>query len=140
MICNLALRMKTGTRCKPCHFSTSSGGRKGNPNYFNIGCTPKAIFKKYGIEKPNELGKPRLYYFLYNPQLNFQYPSIPEVDIFGIETGPTSQWLLHHVNKNNFDDSPWNLLLCLRNEHAYFEASDNIFYARMKRTVEMLLS
>lgn len=135
--CNVSLRKHLKTRCDPCHFSPKSGDRKSNANFIPLGATPKAIFKKYGIENPGELGKTRLYYFLYHPELNFKYPPIPQFDIFGNPTDEKAQWLIHHMNKNNCDDSPWNIILCLRkNEHSYFEMWDNKF----KSTIDLLLS
>ena len=123
--CNVKLRKITGRRCKICHFSPASNERKTNPNYFTTGIKPKDVFKPYGI--PTDLwGKPQLFYHLFYPELNGEYP-YPEtiVDIDGkIVQKEKIKWSIHHINKENWNDHIWNLLLCLRHEHHYFEASE----------------
>lgn len=137
--CNLPLRRIRNTVCDVCNFTTKSKDRKSSKNYFTIGITPKQIFKKYGIKEPSELGKGRLFYFLYNPQLNFELPDIPPYDMFGNPTASTSQWVLHHMDKQNWNDHIWNILLCLRNEHSYFEVMENGFRNQINNIYKLFL-
>lgn len=137
--CNLPLRRMRNTICKVCHFTTTSTERKSSKNYFTIGITPKQIFKKYGIKDPSDLGKGRLFYFLYHPELNFEMPEIPPYDIFGNETTNTAQWILHHMDKQNWNDHIWNILLCLRNEHSYFELMEGNFHNKIGKIYNSFL-
>lgn len=60
-----------------------------------------------------------LYYFLYRPELNFEFPILPEVDSKGISKDKYKywRWEIHHKNFNHWDDNPENLELLLCIEH-----------------------
>ena len=36
----------------------------------------------------------------------------------------TAQWIIHHRNLENWNDHIWNIMLCLRSEHATIEKAD----------------
>ena len=129
--CNVKFRKINNCRCEPCHFSPASSQRKSDINFFSTGFKPKAIFKKYGI--PDKWGKSQLFYFMFYPELNNEYPNPRYIfDIFGNRINQDDiNWVLHHDNNNNWDDHIYNLILCLRNEHTYFEQIDTIFYKNM---------
>lgn len=126
--CNVKFRIVRGSRCNPCHFSPASADRKTDVNFFSTGFQPKAIFKQYGV--PDLWGKSQLFYFMFNQDLNNEYPyPISIVDIFGNTILQNDiDWILHHDNNLNWDDHIYNLILCLRHEHTYFEKNRRIFY------------
>lgn len=122
--CNVKIRKLNKTRCKPCYFSPASADRKSDPNYFNTGFKPKTIFRKYGV--PDKWGKCQLFYFYYNQHLNNEYPYPDElIDINGNYVSKDKiNWVIHHIDKNNWNDHMFNLLLCLSTEHKYFEKEE----------------
>ena len=114
--CNLHYMRSSKLRCKECPFVfNSTHGNDASK------ISPGSKFKQYGIPDATKFGKYHLYYFLYYPELNFEYPSIPQVDMFGNETTRNIIWIIHHINGFNWDDTIWNLLLVLNTEHNYFE-------------------
>lgn len=129
--CNVKVRMLNGTRCKPCHFGPSSGQRKTNPNYFTHGFAPLTIFRKYGV--PKEWGKAQLFYFFYYKELNNEFPKPQSIlDLNGVTVSQAKiDWILHHMNGENWNDHIWNLILCLRHEHSFFEKMDDVFNKRI---------
>jgi len=115
-MCDIHEKIKNKERCKGCIFILNSAQKKGKPS--RIGCS--SILTKYGILHPNNLGKLHLFFFLHHPELNFQFPDIPEVDIFGNTINDKLlQWHIHHINGVHYDDSKDNQLLALNTEHGY---------------------
>ena len=136
--CNLKLRKVTNKRCPICNFSPASSERKTNPNFFTNGYKPKAIFKKYGV--PDSWGKCQLFYFMFHPELNNEYP-YPSyiIDIFGDRINQNDiKWELHHENNQNWDDNIYNLMLCLKHEHSHFESTDNTFHKNIINLYERM--
>jgi len=123
--CNLKVRMMKKIRCEGCPFISASSDRKTRKNYFTTGIACGKKFKQYGIDPSGRLGKSYLFYFLYYPKLNFELPKIPPLDRFGKATDENSQWTIHHKNGENWNDHIWNIMLCLRSEHQYFEKQYN---------------
>lgn len=130
--------MVRGTRCSQCNFSPASTERKSDRNFFSIGFKPKAIFRQYGI--PDQWGKPQLFYFLFHQELNGEYPTPPFIiDIFQNKILKDNlDWVLHHINNHNWDDNIYNLLLCLRHEHTFFEQADKEFQKQIALLYESL--
>lgn len=129
--CNVKFRIVNKCRCDVCHFSPASSGRKSDINFFTTGFKPKVIFRQYGV--PDAWGKCQLFYFMFHQELNNKYP-MPRyiIDIFGNRINQADiQWVLHHINNHNWDDHIYNLLLCLRHEHIYFEKANSIFDKRI---------
>ena len=122
--CNLKVRMMKGIRCPDCPFVSCSGQRKSRKNYFTTGIACGVKFRQYGIDPNGRLGKSYLFYFLYNQELNFKLPDFPEHDSFGNLTTESSQWIMHHKNRENWNDHIWNIELCLRSEHPSIEKAD----------------
>jgi hypothetical protein len=61
--------------------------------------------------------------------LNNEYP-YPDIltDIYGDPVKKDEiNWVLHHIDKNNWNDHMFNLMLCLNKEHKYFEKQDEEF-------------
>jgi hypothetical protein len=116
--CNLHIRREENNICSDCNFrfnSTRATGRRG--------VCPGSIFKKYGLKNPGSMGKHTLYYFLYYPELNFEFPPLPDEDLFGkTSSEKTFVWHIHHMNIEYWNDHIWNLLLCLNTEHRIFES------------------
>lgn len=121
IMCNLTLRKAAFCICKDCPFIFSSRTNKeNNPNTTRTRTGCGKPFRKYGINWA--MGKERLFYFLYHPELDFEWPPLPEYDTLGNHhTEKKFMWAIHHINGLYWDDSPWNLLLCLNTEHGYFE-------------------
>lgn len=137
--CNVKTRIVNKTRCNPCHFSPSSSDRKTNPNYFTTGIAPKVIFKKYGVPVES-WGKAQLFYFMYYPELNNEY-SYPDsiTDIYGNTILKENiKWILHHMDKQNWNDHVWNLLLCMNHEHPFFENLNSAFDRKIKLIYESI--
>ena len=109
--CNLKVRMIKKIRCSDCPFVSCSGERKTAKNYFAIGVACGAKFRQYGINPNGRLGKVQLFYLLYHPELNWYLPNGSEI---------------HHLNKENWNDHKWNLVLCKTGaEHKTVEAEQN---------------
>ena len=85
-------------------------------------------FKPYGIENPYALGKDKIFYFLYYPELKFETPPIPTMDRFGklLIDVKKLEWQLHHLDGNHWNDNIWNLFLVLNTEHVRIDYSRNI--------------
>ena len=114
--CNLHYMRSSKQRCKDCPFIfNSSHGNDATK------ISPGSKFSKLGIPGAEKYGKYHLFYFLYYPELNFTLPPIPEKDLFDNLTTNTTQWIVHHINGFNWDDTIWNLMLVLNTEHNYFE-------------------
>jgi len=114
--CNLHTRRLEDNICFDCHFGFNT-----RYNSKRSRVCPSSDFKKYGLLKPGTMGKHKLYYFLHYPQLNFELPDLPDVDLFGnTSSKKTFIWHIHHLNREYWNDSPWNLLLCLNTEHNKF--------------------
>jgi len=111
--CNLKVRIMKKIQCSDCPFVSCSGERKTRKNYFTTGIACGAKFYQYGIDPNGRLGKAYLFYFLYHPELNFSLSSLPNPG--------NKQWILHHDDGNNWNDHIWNLILCFRTEHSFFE-------------------
>lgn len=139
-VCHVQERAEKGTRCDDCPFRFNSIGPKGNSRIY-----PGAEFKKYGLKDTPHMGKHTLFYFLYHPWLNFTFPDPPEKDIFGRKVGDklndkskkvitSFRVVIHHMNKKFYDDSKYNLLLCLHTEHPWWEknSDENIMYLEIK--------
>lgn len=123
--CNLKTRIMKKIRCSDCPFISCSGDRKTAKNYFTTGIACGSKFRQYGIDPNGRLGKSYLYWFLYYPEYNFKLPPIPNHDMFGNPTNGIGQWILHHRNKENWNDHVWNIKLCLKQaEHAFWEKQD----------------
>lgn len=129
--CDFYKRFKEGTKCKDCNFVSNSGynSRKGKRARRNrVGCGVK--FRDVGGFKPikySHVGKHQLYFFLFNPELKFQLPDFPPVDMFGNppllnEEGEIKWvWHIHHLNGIYYDDRKENLALCLNTEHKFID-------------------
>ena len=83
--CNLEERIANLTVCKKCKFKM---GRDG------------AYLKKHKISKSH------LFYFLHNPELEFELPYLPEEDFLGTKRrGKFWRWEIHHEDGNHWNDS-----------------------------------
>ncbi len=129
--CNPKFREVNETRCKPCYFTISATDRKTDPNHFKTGVGLSNKFHKFGV---SELwGKSQLFYFLYHPELNNEYPQPDSIiDIFGKEIKGPLYWVMHHMDKCNYNDNIWNQIVCLRHEHGFFETMYNEFNDNVK--------
>lgn len=118
--------MDMSKQCIGCNLSMN-GINQGNKDSDNCSSRPalRSVFKKYGILKPERVGKHQLYFFLHNLYLNFKYPELPDFDIFGNKKNDKWLYHLHHINGNFFDDRKENLILLLATEHKFF-AKHNI--------------
>ena len=122
VICNWPLEVAMKTACKSCPFISGSWNTTKKSKYRMPRPAISKDFNGLGIDKYiNKLGKHQLYFFLYNPDLNFELPNIPDYDMNDKLTNEHTKWILHHINGNFWDDRQFNLLLCLNNEHGFFE-------------------
>ena len=129
--CNVHVMSSEGRQCKCCPFVFNSRGATSRSRVY-----PGKEFKKYGWTFGQKYGKSHFFYFMYHPWANCQLPALPQVDLLGnikatldsngrIISGRGTkkfQWHLHHINGNYWDDSYFNLLLCLNTEHGFFES------------------
>jgi len=134
--CNLYLKFLTDCICSKCPFSSNSTMKDKTTKKNRIRIYPGKEFKKYGLINLPAMGKHTLFYFLYNEELNFKWPEIPQVDLlenlnkqyYPLEDNNKKFiWHLHHENGNYWDDSCWNLFLCLNTEHGFFESEHRKF-------------
>ncbi len=104
--CDVILRHKNKNRCRPCLFKIGADGAE----------TGK-IFKEYRVELG--IPKSRFFYFAYNTELNWEYPELPDVDIFeNKKEGRVKwHWVIHHEDGDHSNDNKWNLCLLLNTEH-----------------------
>ena len=111
--CNIREKRSKNIRCSDCFFMLQ-----------NEGSISGKIFKEYGLYL---LPKKYVYYFLYNPDLNWTLPSLPEVDFIGNKRQDRIrwEWVIHHEDGNPWNDSKENLILCLNTEHRYFHNLEN---------------
>ena len=119
VICDVSEKRMHGIRCKKCPFVFNT--QDTNSKRARVGTGAK--FYKYGV--PKDTGKHQFYYFLYYPELNFEYPPVPEIDLYDNVNPGTWRWIIHHLNGNHFDDRIWNLLLVLNTEHGKLHADLN---------------
>jgi len=108
--------------CKDCKFTLGSTDRKSTKHDFSMGIGLSAAFKKCGILDYENWGKSRLYYFIYHPELNFEFPPIPEFDKYGKKTTKNTKYVIDHINGKNHDDNYFNIQACLNSEHSKIEA------------------
>jgi hypothetical protein len=116
--CNLHIRRIENNICSNCNFgfNTQYATKRGR-------VCPSSIFRKYGVLNPDYMGKHKLYYLLHYPELNFELPHLPDEDLFGNTSSDKKfVWHIHHLNREYWNDSIWNLLLCLNTEHNQFDA------------------
>jgi len=133
--CNVHLMSLEERQCPDCPFSfTSRYGTLKMKRRCRV--YPGKKFKKYGWNFGQKYGKHTFFFFMYYPWMNCQFPPYPQKDLLGIRIATLDengrkisgdgtkkfQWHIHHINGNYWDDSIWNLLLCLNTEHGWFEA------------------
>jgi hypothetical protein len=99
-------KINTNNRCVDCNFILN-----GNRNIY-VG---KEI-RKLGVPL---IEKHKFYYFLYNPELNWKFPLLPDFDYNEkyIKNMKQLFWVVHHEDGNHYNDNKWNLILMLNNEH-----------------------
>lgn len=134
-VCNQAKRKEEGILCDRCCMrSNSTYVRKTGEKRSRV-CPSTKVFKHFGLINLAAMGKHMFFYFLDNPWLDFTYPELPDEDLFGqvskekaIELGLDPKeygrdflWHIHHGNREYWNDSKWNLLLCLNTEHMAFD-------------------
>ena len=93
--------------CCDCPFTAQ------NYRYFRVKRLHGLNSRYYGMMKHH------LYYFMYHPELDFKYPTLPDFDYLGncrID-GKRWHWVVHHEDGNSWNDREWNLLLMLHTEH-----------------------
>jgi len=134
--CNRHERRSRKTICKKCPFSFNSASTAGAGS--RVGCG--AIFSKYGIIDPGNVGKCWFFYFMYYPDLQFKFPDLPFRDYLGNynkfkipfnildERIKQFRWIMHHWNGLDWDDRVWNLMLVLNTEHGYIHGLLNREY------------
>jgi hypothetical protein len=142
--CNVHVMSLEGRQCPDCPFKFNSRVEGKRSRVY-----PGKKFRKYGWAYGQKYGKHTFFYFLYHPWMNCQFPNYPQVDLLGnrkaildssgrIISGRGTkrfQWHIHHLNGNYWDDSPWNLLLCLNTEHGFFEADVKYFNKLSERII-----
>ena len=149
--CNVYMMYLEGRLCKGCPFKLCSGAvSKHQKGKKRLRPYPGEKFKKYGWNFGQKYGKHTFFYFMYHPWMNCKFPPYPEEDLLGqgiailnergekISDDTTTkkfQWHIHHWNGNYWDDSPWNLLLCLNTEHGLFEAENKKFNKITERII-----
>ncbi len=103
--CNVAHKYKYKLNCPNCIFTCDSFTR--------------SLFKETGLTK--SIYKHHLYYFIYNPELEFKYPDLPDYDYLNNHKNKYKEniwnWDIHHEDGNHWNDNQWNLLLVLKTEH-----------------------
>lgn len=135
--CNYHMMKLENRVCPNCPFKSNSKPSAGK-KYKSHRCRvyPGQGFRRYGWNFGQKYGKHTFFYFMYYPWMNCQFPEYPDEDLLGnkiaildsngvkISGDDTKKflWHIHHINGNYWDDSPWNLLLCLNTEHGLFEA------------------
>lgn len=127
--CNLHYMRSTKQRCEKCPFVFNSSYINGASRV-----APGSRFREFNIPNVEKLGKHHIFYFLYHSELKFEFPPIPEINMFGVESTETTTWIIHHINGRSWDDSVWNLLLALNNEHNFFEnltVKENKFFRQL---------
>ncbi len=110
--CNYSLASKYG-KCIDCPFVCSDRQQSGK--YLN----------KFGI--PYGMGKHHIYYFLYYPELNWNFPTIPNSDYNENlkHNYKHWHWTIHHENGNYYNDNKWNLVLLINTEHNQIHMTKN---------------
>ncbi len=122
VICNVHERRSRKTKCKNCACIFNSAPKAGAGSRIGM----SANFKKYGIEEPSKLGKYQFFYFMYYPELNFELPSLPSIDLEGNDIrNKTFKWIIHHENGIHYDDRVWNLILMINTEHGVIHGEMN---------------
>ena len=106
VICDIRKAHKEKTRCKPCMFKIGSDGAE-----------TSSILKNHNNEIEIGIPKPRFFYFLHHPELNWNFPPLPTHDLYGNETTGNEWWNIHHEDGNHCNDDIWNLVLLLNTEH-----------------------
>ena len=127
-ICDHAKRKLEGKLCNNCCMrSNSSYDEKRRRVY------PGAIFKQFGLINLPAMGKHMFFYFLDHEELDFTYPVIPDKDLIenvNRDVYPNAKnkkyflWHIHHENEEYWNDSKYNLMLCLNTEHPNFGAKN----------------
>ena len=121
--CNYYIALKYG-RCDNCPFVTGGFVRQQSGKILN----------NYGI--PYGVGKPHIYYFLHYPELNWNLPNLPDVDYNGRNKNSYKHWhwVIHHEDKNHYNDNKWNLILLLNTEHNHIHMiNDNPMKSKITR-------
>jgi len=129
--CNIYDKKEKNERCTSCFFKIGSDGAE----------TSKILYNTlYKI--PIGIPKPKLFYFLYYPELNFSFPTLPNVDLFGNEKYNRKKWnwVIHHEDGNHYNDNIWNLILLLNIEHHIIHSKernpmDNVNKSIFKQTI-----
>jgi len=123
-ICNKSFMKGVNAMCDDCDELWKFGHRtnKGNKRFSTRTRTiPGPRIRECGI--PADYGPERISYFLSHPELNFQFPPIPQADIIA-NPGKKLMWHLDHIDGIYWNNAPWNLNLILNTEHASKTASD----------------
>lgn len=151
VVCNRHERRSRNTICKKCPFCFNSASKKGIGS--RVGCGK--VFEKYGLVDPGNIGKYQFFYFLYYPELNFNFPEPLTKDYLGnynkdkllgkkkafIDPSKIKKfkWVVHHINCIDWDDRVWNLILVLNTEHGSIHGEDNRTYNSWKLIQEKTL-
>jgi len=142
--CNVHLMDLEGRLCRGCPFCFNSRIEGKRSRVY-----PGKEFKRFGWNFGQRYGKHHFFWFMYHPWANCQFPEYPDEDLLGnkiaivdsngrkISGDGTKKflWHIHHLNGNYWDDSPWNLLLCLNTEHGFFEADIKKFNRLSERII-----
>jgi hypothetical protein len=142
--CNVHLMYLEGRMCSDCPFSFNSRAENKRTRVY-----PGKKFKRYGWNFGQKYGKHTFFYFMYHPWMNCKFPEYPDEDLLGNRIATLDErgrkisgdgtkrflWHIHHLNGNYWDDSPWNLLLCLNTEHGFFEADVKRFNRLSERII-----
>jgi len=127
--CDIHKAHEEGRVCSNCMIAKRSK-REGDDSRIERGLEPlksrigiKKPFTEFGIpiDKYTNYGKHHMYFYLYYPKFEFEWPPVPETDCVGnfVNTETVNQWCVHHINGIHHDDRKINQCLCLNKEHRH---------------------
>lgn len=160
--CNMHERRSRGNRCKKCPFNFKSTEPE-NGSKVGMGAKFKPFIKVYTgavnsdgsrevrdctLDDIVEIGKCQFFYFMYHPELEWEFPPLPDMDSLGnIRKGSelaktckdkkklkTFMDTIHHNNTIWHDDRYFNLTHTINTEHGSIHGEIN----RKNRHLELI--